>query len=169
MEFGSVRCEASRRWAETALSELQVEFGTDLAHWYVDITPPGDAAVAAGIAACLADVTPPGMARAWLTNNAPGKLPEEIADAAASRFGVDASELHACARSQGWDLARARVQLAADLGVPGTPTLIVGRRDRRGDVVGWVFLGYSSPDTLRPYVEAVRSRRPRARLREPPT
>jgi len=64
-----------------------------------------------------------------------------------------------CIRSPQRSARRARErEIAQELGVPGTPTFVLGRQHPDGRVVGWVVVGLPSSDSLRVLIDLAAER-----------
>jgi protein-disulfide isomerase len=149
VEFGSHGCPGCWRFTLEALPRLLSEFiePGDLRYRYVDV---GASPVAALIECRAAAGGFPAARTAFY------RLLRDTAEGPGAARGVIAVPPDCPADSAAAARRRLEAELARRLGVPGTPTFLIGRNHPDGRVVGWVELGFSGADSLVAIVRAAR-------------
>lgn len=146
VEFGSYSCPACRVLADSVLPSVEARFIRTgaLQYRYVDASPPLADRISGLVECAAAKVGPLGARRDFY------RLIDEHLDSL--RGLLEHSD---CEVSPTGKVRRSSERsLARKLGVPGTPTLVVGRWHRPNRVVGWAVLGSLSKDSLFKMIEA---------------
>jgi hypothetical protein len=136
------------------MSTLDWTYANQIAHWYVDVSPSHETARYGALSMCMATTKPFSEVRAWMNRHYEGLSYQELARLATEFVAIEPVHLRSCVDRLSSGLPDERLHLAQTLGVPGTPTVIVGRRSGSDRVTGWVFLGFVPTDTLRHYIGA---------------
>lgn len=162
VEFGSYACPLCRRFATEVFPRIETRFVQPgvLKYRYVNLSPPGASKRGPALVECLSPAVGFPSARRWFFNI--GMLAESYAAAlamAAEFAGTAESTLTRCVdrtiTSSRW---AEELDAATQLEVPGTPTFIIGSLETTGRLVGWVWVGLGSADTLGYYIEHARRR-----------
>ena len=111
-------------------------------------------AAAAALASCAARAVGFPKALRLVYGAQGGQSLADVASAVGEQTGQAKAELHRCVeeRLASPDLI-AEQEAARRLGVPATPTFIVGRLSRTGRIVWWPLFGDVSYDTLVYYID----------------
>jgi protein-disulfide isomerase len=146
IEFGSHGCAGCWRFTLEGLPRLTREFIEPgaLRYRYVDVS----ASPLAALVECRAAERGLPAARTALYRY----LQDTVGEPADS--GILAVPPECLTDSAAQARRRLEANLARRLGVPGTPTFLVGRSHPDGRVVGWVELGFTNADSLASVVRA---------------
>jgi protein-disulfide isomerase len=146
IEFGSHGCGGCWRFALEGLPMLLREFVEPgrLRYRYLDVT----ASPVAALVECRAVGMGMPAARTALYHYL-----RDTASSPAERAGLTVPS--AClADSAAASRRRREAEIARRARVPGTPTFLIGRMHPDGRMVGWVEVGFTSPDSLAAVVRA---------------
>jgi protein-disulfide isomerase len=149
VEFGSHGCAGCWRFTREALPRLMTEFIEPgaLRYRYVDVA----ASPLAAVVECQSAERGFPATRAALYQS----LQDSAGRAAANRTIQIPVE---CLSDPAGESRRAmEAGLAQRMGVPGTPTFLIGRYHGGGRVVGWVEFGFSGADSLVAIVQAAQA------------
>lgn len=157
LEFGSFSCPICYEFSENILPRIDSVYlrPKRITYRYVEVAPVESiSAAATALASCAAPVVgfPSALRLVYGAHGAQSFT--DVASAVGRQTGQAESELHQCVRER---LASpeliAEQEAARRLGIPGTPTFIVGRLSPTGRIVGWAFIGGIPYDTLAYYIE----------------
>lgn len=148
VEFGSMTCQYCRDFAVNhwdGIAESYISPG-DVRYRYVDVSGTTVGRRLAAATRCLAEEMPVGEAKRVVLSVAAvassGDLMEELATVGA----VEYAKLVGCVEGDVDRMWPAQERSAAGrIGVSGTPTFVVGRREGE-DVVGWVLAGFDEEE-----------------------
>jgi protein-disulfide isomerase len=156
VEFGSHMCGLCRRFAIEQFPVLDsVFFQTGRARYrYVDAFPNPDAILLGGFVECLSDIVGGFWAARVMIYLSPPSDYHALTEATARQLRVEPGSLRACADSMASSPRAFNERRAARaLGVPGTPTFLIGEVTSRGKLVGWPSVGLVPLDTLVRHLE----------------